>query len=84
MPPRTAAVKALSAGREPHRVDDARAEAEEEAGRPAEQAADHEGLGDDAVDVDAHEAGGLGVLGHGPDAPAQPGQRHEPVEAARA
>ena len=80
MPPSTAAVKALRAGREAHGVDDAGADAEEEAGRPPEQTAQDKGLRDDAVDVDAHQAGRLGVLGHGPDPSAQLGQCHDPVE----
>ena len=52
----------------------------EEAGDATEDPADEEGDGDDPVDVHAHHASGVDVLGDGPDAPTGAGRAHEVVE----
>ena len=54
---------------------------EQEPGGAGEQPAEQEREHDDAVDVDAHELGRLGVLRGGPDAAAEPAAPDELVEA---
>ncbi len=50
-------------------------------GHARHQATDEEGVEDDPVQVDAHQGGDLGVLGHRPDAATELGSGHQPVEA---
>ena len=52
----------------------------EDGSRPGHDAADEEGHLDDPVAVDAHEGGGLGILGDGPDAASEARALHELVE----
>src|SRR3954471_14749495 len=61
----------LDPGDEAHRVREHEGGAEEEAGRAGERATDHEGARDGAVDVDAHQRGGGGVLRGGADTAAE-------------
>ena len=69
MPPRTAAVKAFSPGTKAHCVDDAELHTEQEPRDATHEAAKDEGERDGPIDVDAHEACRLGVLGHGTEFP---------------
>ena len=54
--------------------------AEQEPAGPGQDAAEQERERHDAVDVDAHELGGLGVLRRGADAPTEPAAPDELVE----
>ena len=74
MPPSTAAVNALMPRMNPMlKPDVLELHGVEHAGDAGHRPAEQEGQPDDGVDVDAHQHGGLRVLGGGPDAAADPG-----------
>ena len=85
MPPSTAAVKALRPDDEAHlEVDLAVLEAVGDGGDGGERGADGEGDDDDAVGVDAHQLGGVGVLRGGLHGAAGAGLGDEEAEGDHA
>ena len=82
MPPTTMAEMPLSPSASPmNGCDLPIVDGEQHAGQRGEQAADDEDDGDDAVDIDAEQKRGVGVLGNGAQPAAEPGLRQQQRQA---